>query len=810
MGTNAKTDHAAYAVSPAGSEADAPSAAGDALLQHFAAICAHTAEPADVAEEDLKLVAGIVQGGINLDDPHGPPAIDLPHDPGEGYALFSAAVGTALAAESQLSDAAAGPYHQQLQTLSAEYLAALTPDELAAIATASGFEHPELIGIAGQAPHPLAAWLDPATPADAEAKKKIQALAQARHAALCAGETINGKTLSQWNIPTSATALPPGFEGWEATEADLAEVQSDFDTFAKAVAHQGVAADPGTIATLLHWENQIATAQNPALVADFAAATAAARHHVDHLLGAVSADQLSTAVATAKLDGKIDDAQLQTLGAQQVLQLLRASTPATERDEISGVVTERAALLANSAVCAGEVTAVLSGQNGPLEPAKVGALAQQVRAIAEVHAAAATWNTVDPAPVNQAVLQAGQTAVLAWADAQKLADLRKFVVGNGIATAAEAGVATKATIGKLLQGHLSASASTVSTVKDGLKAKYATKTPTPPAVPVPKPVAAAPVVAKPRSRFGMQHAQLVAALQQAQAAHTAVPKPLDPAAVAAWDFGAGQPANLGGTHPKTLHSGPDGTTWIAKREGTPHAGAITQAEAAASRLASRAGLPVVPVYATKVGGKPVSVQPLLPGAKPMSGTPATWSQADVDEVVRLHVTSWALGNHDAHHNNVLRTEAGGLVPIDQGQSFKNFGRDKLALGYRPSTTAVYHEVYDAHVAGKLGTGVQVNPAVAHSVIRRLESVPDAEWRATLHTAAYSGATQDVAWVAPMRARAAKTHGVAESAVTTSQIAESFLDYAVERKKNLRRDFVKFFTEDLNISSAAALQHLGKT
>ncbi|MEU8632522.1 hypothetical protein AB0C38_10165 [Amycolatopsis sp. NPDC048633] len=798
MGTNAKTDHAAYAVAPAGPKAYAPIAGDDALLQHFAAICAHTEEPADTAEENLTLVAAIVQGGIDPDDPYGPPAIDIPDNAVEGYGLFSAAVGAALAAESQVSDTAAGPYHQQLQVLTAEYLAGLTPEELVEIAAAAGFEQPNLVGIAGQAPHPLAVWLDPSTPADSEAKKKIQALAQARHAALCAGEAVNGKTMTEWNIPAAVAALPPGFEGWPALEADLAEVQTDFDTFAAIVAKQGSATSPDKIATLLHWENQIATAQNPMLASEFSAATAAARHQVDQLLSTVTAAQLSTAVTTAKLGGKITDDQLQTLGAHHVLQLLRAATPAGERDEISGVVAERSAMLANSKACAGQVSAVLSG---PLDQATAGALVQQVRAIAEVHAAAATWNTLDPAPVHQAALQAGQSKVLAWADEQKVIDLRKFVVASGVATAAEASVATKATLGKLLQGHLNASTSDVGTIKTTLKAKQP---------PAPKPAVASPGAGKPRSRFGMQHAQLVAALQHAQAAHTAVPKPLDPAAVAAWDFGTGEPANLGGTHPKTLHTGPDGTTWIAKRESKPHAGAITQAEAAASRLTARAGLPAVPVYATKVGGNPVSVQPLLPGAKPMSGAPASWSQADVDEVVRLHVTSWALGNHDPHHGNVLRTPAGGLVPIDLGQAFKNFGRDRLALGYRPSTTAVYHQIYDAHLAGQLGKGVQVNPAVAHSVIRRLESVPDAEWRATLHTTAYAGASQDVTWVPPMRARAASTQGIAESAVTSSQIAESFLDYAVERKKNLRRDFVKFFTDEVKISSAVALQHLGKS
>ncbi|ADJ49004.1 hypothetical protein [Amycolatopsis mediterranei] len=774
------------------------------MLQHLAAVCAHIEEPANAAEENLAFVAGIVAGGVDPEDPHGPPAIDLPEDPIEAYGVFSAAVATALAAESQLSDTAAGPYQQQLQALTAEYLAGLTPEDLEAAAAAAGFENPELVGFTGHAPHPLAVWLDPSVPADAEVKKKIQALAQARHDALCAGQEINGKALGQWDLAATSSALPEGFDSWLAAEADLAEVQYDFDTAATVVAHFGADAKPEQIAQLLRLENRIATAQNFEPGVDYGTATAAARHHVDELLGAVTAAQLSAAVEAAKHQGQVTDAQLQTLDAHHVLQLVRASTPAAERQDIADTVAERTALLTNSATCATNVSAALEA--GPIDAANAGALVQQLRAIAEVHTAAATWDTFSAAPLNQAVMQAGQTKVLAWADELKVGALRKFISDTGIATAAQASTATKSQLGKLLHGHLNSSSAVVTAVKNELPPPKAAAKPA--QAPSPKP-AEATQSTKPSSRFGIQHAQLVAALQQAQAAHAAVPKPMDAAAVAAWDFGPGTPANLGGTHPKTLHTGPDGTTWIAKREGKPHAGAITHTEAAASRLVARAGLPVVPVYATKVDGHPVSVQPLLAGAKPISGSASSWSQADVDEIVRLHVTSWALSNHDPHRDNVLRTSTGGLVPIDQGQSFKNFGTDKLKLGYRPSTTTVYHQVYDAHLAGQLGTGVQVNPAAAHSVIRRLEAVPDAEWRATLHTVAHAGASQNLTWVAPMRARAAKTHGIAESAVTTNQIAETFLDYAVERKQNLRRDFVEFFTGDLKIASAAALAHLGK-
>src|SRR4051812_24864360 len=101
MGTNAKAGHVAYAVAPAGASGEESPPADDAVLQHLTAVCAHAEDPANAAEENLKFVAGIVAGGIDPEDPLGPPAIDLPDDPVEGYGVFSAAVATALAAESQ-------------------------------------------------------------------------------------------------------------------------------------------------------------------------------------------------------------------------------------------------------------------------------------------------------------------------------------------------------------------------------------------------------------------------------------------------------------------------------------------------------------------------------------------------------------------------------------------------------------------------------------------------------------------------------------------------------------------------------------
>jgi len=796
MGWNAKTTHAAYAVSPGGgTPALAPADAE--YLQHLVEVCDGSAEPVDEAEEALRYVAGIVQGGVDPEDPHGPPAIDLPDDPIEQYAMFAAAVADAT------QDQPHPAYQHQLQALCAQYLADTSAEDLEAIASAAGFEYPMLVGLSGREAHPLAAWLDPSQ--DAEVKKKIQALAQARFAALCAGQAVGGMTLAEWKIAPTAQASPPEFGHWNATVADLTRVQESWTAAADAIAGHPSAATADEVAALVRFENRLATAQNADDPSGLAASVAAVKLKTDDLLSTVSAAQLSAATEAGLHSGTIAPAQLEVLNAHQALSLLRATTPAAERSELTALASQRAEQVAVGKESAGAAAAMLNSGPDTLTAAAAGELVGHLHTLAGAQASAVTWDSVEPVSLSQSVHQNGQAQVLEWAAGQSLSKLRVFVTKAGLLGGEQADVATKSSIEKLLSGHMSASTTAVSSVKQQLQAKVNAKV----AKPVPTP---APAPATPRGSFGQQHAQLVAALRHAQAAHAAVPKPVDPSVVASWDFGTGQPANLGGIHPKSLHPGPDGGMWIAKGEGTPRGGAVTHAEAAASRLAARAGLPAVPVYATTIEGKPVSVQPMLTGAKPMSGGPSSWSQADVDEVVRLHVASWALGNHDPHKDNVLRTSGGGLVPIDQGQSFKYFGQDKLALGYRPNPTpAVYHGLYDAHLNGTLPKEVRVNPAVAHSVISRIEAVPDAEWRAMLHTAAHTGAAQSaMKWVPSMRKRAAKQLGIPEASVRTHQIAESFLDFAVERKNNLRQDFITFFTDELKLPNAAALQHVGKT
>jgi hypothetical protein len=187
---------------------------------------------------------------------------------------------------------------------------------------------------------------------------------------------------------------------------------------------------------------------------------------------------------------------------------------------------------------------------------------------------------------------------------------------------------------------------------------------------------------------------------------------------------------------------------------------------------------------------------------------SSWSQADVDAMVRYHVGSWAIGDHDAKPDNILRTPGGGLVPIDHGQAFKFYGHDKLDSTYHPNGQfgagrPVYNQAYEAAKKGSLAPGVRVRPEASLPVIAALEAVPDTQYRALLHETAHQGAKQKVSWYDAMRSRAAKAHS--DLAPSDTQVADAFLDYACERKNRLRADFAEFFTREGFSHEALAAQ-----
>jgi len=293
--------------------------------------------------------------------------------------------------------------------------------------------------------------------------------------------------------------------------------------------------------------------------------------------------------------------------------------------------------------------------------------------------------------------------------------------------------------------------------------------------------------------FAEKQQSIVSALKAHQAVMADLPPRPSQSDVQSWAFGPGQNAALGGAHQKTLHAAPDGSMWLFKPDSS--GGARAAAESAASQIYQRAGVPSVGVYARQLGGKVGSIQPIVSGASNLSADPKTWSQSDVDAMVRMHVAAWGVGDHDANHTNVLRTPSGGLLPVDGGQAFKFFGSDRLDVDYHPNGSygaapPVFHQAYKAGQAGGLAPGVRIRPEAALPAIKAFEAIPESQYRVMVAGVATKGVAGGAHWVPAMRKAAQKRLGT--KTVSDSDVAGEFVHQAVARKQGLRKAFASFF------------------
>ncbi|MFE0774827.1 hypothetical protein [Streptomyces sp. NPDC058861] len=623
--------------------------------------------------------------------------------------------------------------------------------------------------------------------------------------------------------------------------------------------------------TMLAAEQKLASADCPELGEDLTKAKAEAKSAVDEALqhAYLPPKDLQPLVQQALASGQLSETEAMHLGSHGLVALMRPNTPEGQVENLKALAAKRQEQLAN--LDAGYATHIAMAPGGdqslnlpsagdPGAPQAIAAWAKNAGDVQAMQADVNSWYSQTqqggasdtpyaehPALEPGKYLYAGELTsdFKAWAAKQKLSDLRSVAAelgmdNNGKATRAqvqnyiaasfndkydqqaikdkvnadvakkEAAKAAKAAAagapaatpdgGLASDEAVQALASKLPSNSTGVKAK--------PATPAAKPVK----TPKPGS-FNANVQAMMAAVQHAKATSQDLPARVDAKDVAGWNFGSGTKAsNLGGTYAKTVHAGPDGSQWMFKADHN-HGGALGHTEAAASHLLSLGGVPAVPVYHhKKADGTAGSIQPLLKDAKPFTSSPSQWTQFQVDAIVRSHVGSWLVGEHDGHQDNWLATPSGGLVQIDRGQAFKHFGADKLSVDYAPSGgggfTPVHQKLYQAALGGGLANGVKINPAAAHPVIKKLESMPDAQLRSILHSTAHEGAKAGVAWVPHMRSRAAKALKIPQSQVTHDQIATAFLDHAVERKNNLRQNFSDFFVKQLGLSSGASLKHGG--
>jgi hypothetical protein len=254
-------------------------------------------------------------------------------------------------------------------------------------------------------------------------------------------------------------------------------------------------------------------------------------------------------------------------------------------------------------------------------------------------------------------------------------------------------------------------------------------------------------------------------------------------------------AALGGMHEKHVYADPaTGGRWLFKPD--KHGGTQAAAEEAAAEITRRIGLPAVETRRVTLGGQTGSVQPLVEGAVALPDDPLAWTPGQRTGVMMQHVADWLIGDHDGNGANFLQVGADKApVRIDHGQAWKFLGKDELRLGSEPNKVhgAAPHAAMPLYAAVHDGA-LKVDPHLLLPVIQAAETIPDDAYRALLRPVAETGAaSKETAW-RPAVAKAAQ-HKLGR-APTAADVAETFLDMAVERKHGLRATFEGFFTEVL--------------
>lgn len=543
----------------------------------------------------------------------------------------------------------------------------------------------------------MAHWLDPAYGATAPSKLAIQAKASERFAALAEGQNIAGLSLADVEDAEKALAPPPSpGGGWPATPSEvvaasaaLHQALADFDPKS-----MGLKGGDGGLGGLVAAENHLATADCPELGSELTTAKGSAKAAVDKALQAMTGYHQNQAIAqlvvAAQADGTLGEAEAKLLKPTEQLSLLRSSTAATEKAGLSALAAEHSEQLSKlvglKAAYSSYKTGTgldLAGVDTPEGKAGVATFAGGAGAYFDQHTEVVGWaNTV--AGAQEIHAQVGYHFVgnlthnraeltktfRSWAKGQKLADLREVATSMGLEVpgASRAHVQNyiasswdpsqdKAAIAAAAKASATKKPAPVPSAKPPVPA--APSAPSPPAASAPTPKAAPPAPPSTKS-FADKHLQIVEALKAHQAVAADLPARPSAAEVATWKFGPAQAAHLGGGHTKSIHAAPDGSAWMFKPDKTG-GGARAHAEASASEIFSRVGVPSVAVYAREVGGKVGSIQPLVQGASSLSSDPKSWSQADVDNLVRYHVAAWAVGDHDGNASNVIRTPSGGCA-----------------------------------------------------------------------------------------------------------------------------------------------------
>jgi hypothetical protein len=246
----------------------------------------------------------------------------------------------------------------------------------------------------------------------------------------------------------------------------------------------------------------------------------------------------------------------------------------------------------------------------------------------------------------------------------------------------------------------------------------------------------------------------------------------------------GAASGIGGAGEKFFFAGPDGK-YLVKLARSKNKAKIEPFRIAAQEMFSQVSSVVRPGKSIPVGnvpegykGIPASIQPWMAGATPLgaAGTnPSLLTDSERKDVAEEHALDWLMSQHDTHAANFVRRPDGALLSVDKEQGFKfmlpgttdSVDGDKLAIDYHPNKVEnepYYNKFWKAFADGSMS----FDPKEMTGAIERIEAISDSDYTQLLSKFASEAKFKD----------------------DPKKVAE-FLDRALARKQNIRKDFESF-------------------
>ncbi len=245
----------------------------------------------------------------------------------------------------------------------------------------------------------------------------------------------------------------------------------------------------------------------------------------------------------------------------------------------------------------------------------------------------------------------------------------------------------------------------------------------------------------------------------------------------------------GGAHSKWHFTDEDGTDWMLKKAD----GFRADGELAAHKVGHLAGYDIAEARITtqKVGGrsqrgfmqKMYRKEEIRGELRDVAGNTFVGLDDDITrQIQEQQVYDWLIGNHDGHSGNFLVMRDGRVVSIDKGQAFKFFGKDELSATYNPNGAygekVAYNTMWEEYQTGKIALDLDS----IDDALRRIESISDDQYEKAIRNYA------EGRFAAVSKGADPFLQG------TTARSADEFVELALERKRNIRADFTKFYKE----------------